>query len=84
MNKSYASSHIDGGDESRFGDPEFSKDFNSAYAKVRIKVCNNFGQLVEKIYQDQGNTLLISQDEIYRLEHMVFQIFINLLIETTQ
>lgn len=32
-NKSYASSEI-GGDESHNGDPEFSKDFNSAYAKV--------------------------------------------------
>lgn len=37
-NKSYASSEI-GGDESRYGDPEVAKDFNSAYAK-----------LVEKIY----------------------------------
>jgi hypothetical protein len=32
-NKSYASSEI-GGDESQVADPEFSKDFNSAYAKV--------------------------------------------------
>ena len=32
-NKSYASSEI-GGDESHYGDPEFSKDFNSAYQKV--------------------------------------------------
>jgi len=29
-NKSYASSDV-GGDESHLGDPEFSKDFNSAY-----------------------------------------------------
>lgn len=33
-NKSYQSSEI-GGDESHFGDPEFAKDFNSAYQKVR-------------------------------------------------
>jgi|JI7StandDraft_1071085.scaffolds.fasta_scaffold433768_1 hypothetical protein len=32
-NKSYASSDV-GGDESHVADPEFSKDFNSAYAKV--------------------------------------------------
>lgn len=57
----------DGGDEgsSQYGndaafDPEFSKDFGKAYAK-----------LVEKIYMEQGNTLLISQDEIMRLEHLV-------------
>lgn len=37
-NKSYASSDV-GGDESHVADPEFSKDFNSAYSK-----------LVEKIY----------------------------------
>jgi len=24
---------------------------------------------VEKIYQEQGNTILISQDEIFKLEH---------------
>ncbi len=37
MNKSYASSEI-GGEESRYGanDPEYSKDFNSAYSKVKI------------------------------------------------
>ena len=35
VNKSYASSEI-GGEESRFGgDPEYSKDFNSAYSKVK-------------------------------------------------
>jgi hypothetical protein len=33
-NKSYASSEIGGGEESVNGDPEFSKDFNSAYQKV--------------------------------------------------
>ena len=33
-NKSYASSEIGGGEDSHFGDPEFSKDFNSAYSKV--------------------------------------------------
>jgi hypothetical protein len=32
-NKSYASSEI-GGEESHNGDPEYSKDFNSAYHKV--------------------------------------------------
>jgi len=33
-NKSYASSEL-GGEESRYGgDPEYSKDFNSAYQKV--------------------------------------------------
>lgn len=57
----------DGGDEGSSNyandavfDPEFSKDFGNAYAK-----------LVEKIYMEQGNTLLISQDEITRLERMV-------------
>ena len=29
-NKSFASSEL-GGDESHYGDPEFSKDFSSAY-----------------------------------------------------
>lgn len=38
INKSYASSEI-GGEEARGVDPEYSKDFNSAYAK-----------LVEKLY----------------------------------
>jgi hypothetical protein len=33
-NKSYASSEIGGGEESVHGDPESSKDFNSAYQKV--------------------------------------------------
>ena len=33
-NKSYASSEIGGGDEDHAGDPEFSRDFNSAYSKV--------------------------------------------------
>lgn len=33
-NKSFQSSEM-GGNESQWGDPEFSKDFNSAYAKVR-------------------------------------------------
>lgn len=32
-NKSYASSNV-GDDESHYNDPEFSKDFNSAYQKV--------------------------------------------------
>ena len=35
MNKSYASSEIGGGEETHVGDPEFSKDFGSAYQKVR-------------------------------------------------
>lgn len=30
-NKSYASSEIGGGEDSHVGDPEFSKDFHSAY-----------------------------------------------------
>ena len=33
MNKSYASSEV-GNEESHAGDPEYSKDFHSAYAKV--------------------------------------------------
>ena len=33
QNKSFASSEL-GGDEDHFGDPEFSKDFSSAYQKV--------------------------------------------------
>jgi hypothetical protein len=41
-------------------DPEYQRDFNSAYVK-----------LVEKIYQEQGNTLLISQEEIMRIERLV-------------
>ena len=37
-NKSYASSEL-GGEESRYGgDPEYSKDFNSAYQKVELIV----------------------------------------------
>jgi len=35
MAKSYASSEI-GGDDSHIGDPEFAKDFNSAYSKVNL------------------------------------------------
>jgi hypothetical protein len=33
-NKSYASSEMGGQEEDHSGDPEFSKDFNSAYSKV--------------------------------------------------
>lgn len=33
-NKSYASSEIGGESDVNGGDPEFSKDFNSAYQKV--------------------------------------------------
>lgn len=33
-NKSYMSSEIGGGEDSHAGDPEYNKDFNSAYAKV--------------------------------------------------
>ncbi len=40
-------------------DPEYAKDFNNAYAR-----------LVEKIYHEQGNTLLISQDEIMKIERL--------------
>jgi hypothetical protein len=36
-NKSYASQSEIGGDEDpRVGDPEYNKDFNSAYVKVRL------------------------------------------------
>ena len=31
VNKSYASSELGGGEDSHAGDPEFKKDFNSAY-----------------------------------------------------
>jgi hypothetical protein len=32
-NKSFASSGV-GGEESHYGDPEYARDFNSAYSKV--------------------------------------------------
>jgi hypothetical protein len=35
VNKSYQSSEIGGGEDTHTGDPEYAKDFNSAYAKVR-------------------------------------------------
>ena len=35
-NKSYQSSELGGGEDSHMGDPEYSKDFNNAYSKVRI------------------------------------------------
>ncbi len=57
-NKSYASSDV-GGEDSHFGDPEYHTDFNAAYSK-----------LVEKLYQEQGSNYLLSNDEIYKLEHM--------------
>lgn len=38
-NKSYASSEI-GGEDSRYGDPEYSRDFNSAYSKVTFGSLN--------------------------------------------
>lgn len=41
-------------------DPENAKDFGKAYAR-----------LVEKIYHEQGNTLLISQEEILKFERLV-------------
>ena len=31
MNKSYMSSEIGGGEDTKHGDPEYSKDFDSAY-----------------------------------------------------
>lgn len=34
VNKSYQSSEIAGGEDTHTGDPEYAKDFNSAYAKV--------------------------------------------------
>lgn len=34
VNKSYQSSEIGGGEDTHTGDPEYAKDFNSAYAKV--------------------------------------------------
>lgn len=39
-NKSYASSEM-GGEEDHNGDPEFSKDFNSAYQKVVFTYMQN-------------------------------------------
>jgi hypothetical protein len=36
VNKSYQSSEIGGGEDAHAGDPEYAKDFNSAYAKVTI------------------------------------------------
>lgn len=35
VNKSYQSSEIGGGEDTHTGDPEYAKDFNSAYAKVK-------------------------------------------------
>ena len=57
QNKSYNSSEL-GAESSNWADPEFHKDFDSAYNK-----------LVEKLYQDQGSNYLLSQDEIHKLEH---------------
>lgn len=34
VNKSYQSSEIGGGEDTHTNDPEYAKDFNSAYAKV--------------------------------------------------
>ena len=34
VNKSYTQSELTGGDDDHSGDPEFNKDFNSAYSKV--------------------------------------------------
>lgn len=42
-NKSYASASSVGGEDDHFGDPEYAKDFNSAYQKVckfLISACN--------------------------------------------
>ena len=36
VNKSYQSSEIGGGEDAHAGDPEYAKDFNSAYAKVKL------------------------------------------------
>jgi hypothetical protein len=41
-------------------DPEYAKDFGKAYAK-----------LVEKLYLEQGNTLLISPEEVMRIQRLV-------------
>ena len=36
INKSYQSSELGGGEDTHTGDPEYAKDFNSAYAKVML------------------------------------------------
>jgi hypothetical protein len=41
-------------------------------------------KLVEKIYMEQGNTLLISQEEIMRLERIVSHNFIELFLENPE
>jgi len=38
-------------------------------------------KLVEKIYMEQGNTLLISQEEIMRLERIVSHTSIEFILE---
>ncbi|TNV85929.1 hypothetical protein FGO68_gene4527 [Halteria grandinella] len=47
------------GEANQEDDPEYAKDFHKAYQR-----------LVEKIYHEQGNTLLISQEEILRFERL--------------
>lgn len=34
-------------------------------------------QLVEKIYAEQGSNMLVSADEIQKLEHLVIYFFVN-------
>ena len=41
VNKSYQSSEIGGGEDTHTNDPEYAKDFNSAYAKVSYHGCRH-------------------------------------------
>ncbi len=70
-NKSYQSSEMGNESQAYNDDPEYQKDFNSAYAKVREPPVADASQLVEKIYQEQGDSKLITQAEIERLERTV-------------